>query len=153
MVHPVREVLLQWNASRERVSAATAGIATPLPAYSPTQSLRLFFHYPTDASLLAVSAQYLVGDAILVTPVLEPNVSSVSGLFPAGATTIWRDWWSHEVLNTSTISEGSAAANVTLPAPLGHIPIHIRGGSILLLYAEAKYTTVSFQIYTEYKMG
>jgi alpha-glucosidase len=57
----------------------------------------LFFVYPNDASLLAVSSQYLVGDSILVTPVLTPNVTTVTGLFPEGRTTIWRDWFTHKV--------------------------------------------------------
>lgn len=57
----------------------------------------LFFEFPHDPTLLSVSNQFLVGDSILVTPVVQPNVSTVSGLFPDGKNTIWRDWWTHEV--------------------------------------------------------
>lgn len=40
----------------------------------------LFYEFPTEQELFNVSAQFLVGGDILVTPVLEPNVSIVSGL-------------------------------------------------------------------------
>lgn len=101
--------------------------------------------FPNDASLLSVSKQFLVGSSILVTPVLTPNVSTVTGLFPDPVNTVWRNWFTHEVIDTSSKSTAGsiAAANVTLSAPLSTIPISIRGGSILLLYAEPKYTTVS----------
>lgn len=107
--------------------------------------------FPNDASLLSVSKQFLVGSSILVTPVLTPNVTSVTGLFPDPINTIWRNWFTHEVINTSShsTSGSNAAANVTLSAPLSTIPIAIRGGSILLLYAEPKYTTVSWEYLNE----
>lgn len=47
----------------------------------------------------------------------------------------WRDWYTHDVVNAN------AGANTTLSAPLGHINVHIRGGSILLLHAKPAYTT------------
>lgn len=100
----------------------------------------LIFAFPNDASLV-LSPTYLVGETILVTPVLEPNVTSVSGLFPDSINTVWRDWWSHEVVDTSCAP--GETANVTLAAPPGHIPIHIRGGAIFLLYAEPKLMNMS----------
>ncbi len=48
---------------------------------------------------------------------------------------IWRDWYTHDVVNAS-ISQ-----NTTLSAPLGHIPVHIRDGSALLLHQSPAYTT------------
>lgn len=105
----------------------------------------------------------MIGRDILVTPVLEPNVSSVQGngstltqwidfaltvwtlidlgAFPGQGKTVWRDWWTHDAVNTSN------GSNVTLPAPLGHIPVHIRSGAALLLHASPAYTT------TETKAG
>lgn len=39
----------------------------------------LFFEFPQEPELLAVDRQFMVGRDILVTPVLTPNVTSVSG--------------------------------------------------------------------------
>lgn len=47
---------------------------------------------------------------------------------------IWRDWYSHEVVNTTS------GQPTTLSAPLGHINVHIRDGSVLLLHSAPAYT-------------
>jgi hypothetical protein len=39
----------------------------------------LFFEFPQEPELLAVDRQFMLGGDILVTPVLTPNVTSVSG--------------------------------------------------------------------------
>ena len=47
---------------------------------------------------------------------------------------IWRDWYTHEVVNASI------STNTTLDAPLGHINVHIRDGAAILLHEEPAYT-------------
>jgi len=39
----------------------------------------LFFEFPDEPELFGIDSQFLVGRDILVTPVLEPNVTSVAG--------------------------------------------------------------------------
>ncbi|OCH87273.1 hypothetical protein OBBRIDRAFT_169586 [Obba rivulosa] len=94
----------------------------------------LFFEFPDEPELFAVDTQYLVGRDILVTPVLTPNVSTVDGIFPGQGRVTWRDWYTHEVVNATP------SAPTTLSAPLGHINVHIRDGSALLLHAQPAYT-------------
>ncbi|KAJ3503798.1 hypothetical protein NLJ89_g8272 [Agrocybe chaxingu] len=94
----------------------------------------LFFEFPNEPELFDVDTQFLVGADILVTPVLEPNVSIVSGFFPGRGEVIWRDWYTHNVVNSTP------GAPTTLSAPLGHINVHIRDGSALLLHSEPRYT-------------
>ncbi|EMD41237.1 glycoside hydrolase family 31 protein [Gelatoporia subvermispora B] len=94
----------------------------------------LFFEFPDEPELFAVDTQYLVGSDILVTPVLTPNVSTVDGIFPGQGRVIWRDWYTHEVVNATP------STPATLSAPLGHINVHIRDGSALLLHAQPAYT-------------
>ncbi|KAF8890700.1 glycosyl hydrolases family 31-domain-containing protein [Infundibulicybe gibba] len=94
----------------------------------------LFFEFPDEPELFAIDSQFMVGRDLLVTPVLSPNVTSVKGIFPGRGSVIWRDWYSHEVLKAAT------GANTTLTAPLGHINVHIRDGSALLLHATPAYT-------------
>ncbi|CDO74837.1 Glycoside Hydrolase Family 31 protein [Trametes cinnabarina] len=95
----------------------------------------LFFEFPDEPELFGIDRQYLIGRDILVTPVLTPNATTVDGIFPGRGRTIWRDWYTHEVVNAT------AGANTTLAAPLGHINVHIRDGSALLLHAQPSYTT------------
>lgn len=56
-----------------------------------------FYEFPADASLIGVDEQFLIGPDILVTPVLEPNVTEVEGVLPGGDAVIWRDWYDHSV--------------------------------------------------------
>lgn len=89
-----------------------------------------------------------------MTPVLTPNVTTVDGMFkllnrlssltldsicikgifPGRGSVIWRDWYSHDIVNTT------GGAPTTLAAPLGHINVHIRDGSAILLHAKPAYT-------------
>ncbi|KAJ7183712.1 glycosyl hydrolases family 31-domain-containing protein [Mycena filopes] len=94
----------------------------------------LFWEFPNEPELFAVDRQFMIGRDILVTPVLTPNVSSVDGIFPGRRKTVWRDWYTHDVV------EAVAGANTTLAAPLGHINVHVRDGAALLLHAAPAYT-------------
>jgi len=81
----------------------------------------LFYEFPDDKMLAAADHQFLVGDALLVTPVTAQGYTNVSGAFPG--TEMWYDWYTYEARKPS--------GNVTIDAPLGHIPLHIRAGKIL----------------------
>lgn len=110
----------------------------------------LFFEFPDEPKLFGLDRQFLVGRNILVTPVLTPNATTVEGeqfagifgcntnrcvaVLPGQGSVIWRDWWTHEVVN------GTDSGDVTLPAPLGHINVHVRDGSAILLHAQPAYT-------------
>lgn len=45
----------------------------------------LFFEFPEDVSTWAIDRQFLIGSDLLVSPVLEENVTSVNAYFPAGS--------------------------------------------------------------------
>ncbi|KAL4919930.1 glycosyl hydrolases family 31-domain-containing protein [Aspergillus aurantiobrunneus] len=86
----------------------------------------LAWEFPNDPSLAAIDNQFLVGSSILVIPVLEPQVNSVKGVFPGvGQGEVWYDWY------TQAVVDAQAGVNTTIEAPLGHIPVYVRGGSIL----------------------
>jgi alpha-glucosidase len=95
----------------------------------------LAWEFPTDESLRETYAQFMLGPALLITPVLVPNVDTVQGVFPGvGEGEKWYDWYSLKGV------EAKAQENVTLAAPLEHINVHVRGGSVLPLQ-EPGYTT------------
>ena len=92
------------------------------------------WEFPEDASLSGAYAQFLLGPSLLITPVLIPNVDTVQGVFPGVPEVNWYDYY--------TLQPVIAAPheNITLAAPLEHINVHVRGGSILPLQAPG-YTT------------
>ncbi|KAJ7896486.1 glycosyl hydrolases family 31-domain-containing protein [Mycena leptocephala] len=94
----------------------------------------LFWEFPDEPELFAVDRQFLIGRNILVTPVLTPNVSSVDGILPGRGKTIWRDWYTHDVITAT------AGTNTTLAAPLSHINVHVRDGAAIFLHQTPAYT-------------
>ncbi|KAL1599352.1 hypothetical protein SLS59_006369 [Nothophoma quercina] len=95
----------------------------------------LAWEFPNEPQLAGVDTQFLLGPNILVTPVLEPQVSTVNGVFPGlvdGES--WYDWYTGEKV------QAQAGVNTTISAPLGHIPVYIRGGAVLPTQ-EPGYTT------------
>lgn len=40
----------------------------------------LFYEFPDEPEVFAVDGQFMIGNALLVTPVLHPNVTTVQGL-------------------------------------------------------------------------
>jgi alpha-glucosidase len=57
------------------------------------------------------------------------------GILPGRGQVTWRDFYNHAVVSPTTDN-----STVTLSAPLGHINVHIRDSSILLLHAQPAYT-------------
>lgn len=95
----------------------------------------LAWEFPDDETLAGTFSQFMLGPSLLITPVLIPNVANVSGVFPGiGQGTNWYDWYTLQPV------QAQPQENVTLSAPLEHINVHVRGGSILPLQ-EPEYTT------------
>lgn len=86
----------------------------------------LAWEFPNDPSLAAVDTQFLLGPSIMVVPVLVPQATSVDGVFPGVKQgEVWYDWYTQETV------DAKPGVNTTIPAPLGHIPVFVRGGSVL----------------------
>lgn len=91
----------------------------------------LAWEFPNQPNLADTDNSFLLGPSILVTPVLVPQATTVNVVFPGVQTgTTWYDWY-----NRSAIANPAAlgGANVTIPTPLGTIPVFIRGGCVLPL--------------------
>jgi alpha-glucosidase len=80
----------------------------------------LFLEYPDDPNTYALDDQYLVGDSLLVCPVVTPSARDRLCYLPAGE---WVDYWTGQAY--------SGAAYVTLPAPIERLPLLIRAGALL----------------------
>ena len=83
----------------------------------------LFFLHPADAKAVGVDRQFYLGTAVMVSPVVEEGGRNVSVYFPCGS------WWNVEDFTHVVTTENGT--EVEIDAPLGHIPVHVRGGSIL----------------------
>ncbi|KAI8629829.1 glycoside hydrolase family 31 protein [Xylariaceae sp. FL1651] len=87
----------------------------------------LAWEFPNEPWLADADRQFMLGGSILVTPVLEQGATTVDGVFPGvGFGTLWYDWY-----NQTAITGVQSGQNVTIDAPLGHIPLYIRGGNVL----------------------
>nr|XP_008162912.2 lysosomal alpha-glucosidase-like isoform X1 [Chrysemys picta bellii] len=86
-----------------------------------TVARALFFEFPQDVITYSIDKQFLWGQSLLVTPVLEPGVDSVIGYFPRG---VWYDYYTGSSLNSS-------GESLKMAAPLDHINLHVREGAIL----------------------
>lgn len=93
----------------------------------------LAWEFPHDPSLANADRQFFLGRSILVTPVLTQGATTVDGVFPGlvEQTDTYYDWY-----NKSPIAVPETK-NTTIAAPLGHIPVHIRGGSVLAVQGTA----------------
>ncbi|XP_075702524.1 lysosomal alpha-glucosidase-like [Rhinoderma darwinii] len=86
-----------------------------------TVARALFLEFPADRNTWTIDRQFLWGDALFITPVLEEGKTDVKGYFPAG---VWYDL----VSGAGIESKGEW---FTLPATLDTINMHIRGGYII----------------------
>jgi sulfoquinovosidase len=73
---------------------------------------------PGDRDAVAADQQWMLGDDVLVAPVVQGGATSRSVWFPAGC---WRD--------PRTGAQYAGAATHTVPAPLGRLPYFFRCGT------------------------
>lgn len=86
----------------------------------------LAWEFPNDPSLAAADRQFMLGSSLMITPVLDQGATTVDGVFPGVADgEVWYDWYTQAAMDVQ------AHVNTTIDAPLGHIPVYIRGGSVL----------------------
>lgn len=92
----------------------------------------LWMNFPADPSTHENHRQFMVGDALLVTPVLEAGTDSVEGYLPAGT---WHSLW-----NKQDSIEAKEGMIRRFPAPFGEIPLHMHGGKALAMQPPAPTT-------------
>ncbi|XP_004490355.1 alpha-xylosidase 1-like [Cicer arietinum] len=83
----------------------------------------LFFTFPNYAQCYDLSTQFLLGNSLMISPVLEQGKTQVKALFPPGSWYSLLDW-------TQTITSKDGIY-VTLDAPLHVVNVHLYQNTIL----------------------
>lgn len=106
----LRYAMLPYN-----YSLAYENSLTGMPLMRP-----VFFEDSTNDDLIDINDSYFWGDAFLVKPITEPNLTAVSIDLPKG---VWFDYW------TDKRYEGEQ--NIQLATQLERLPVMVRGGSFV----------------------
>uniref|UniRef100_A0A803TXF8 Glucosidase alpha, neutral C n=1 Tax=Anolis carolinensis TaxID=28377 RepID=A0A803TXF8_ANOCA len=84
----------------------------------------IWVEFPKQLEAFGIEDEYMLGKALLVHPVTEPKVTTVSILLP-GSEEIWYDFRKFSCLKTQGI--------LKIPVTLDNIPVIQRGGTIIPL--------------------
>jgi alpha-glucosidase (family GH31 glycosyl hydrolase) len=121
----VLPVFRRFSALRERLvpyltAAAATAVATDRPLMRP-----LYFEWPSDAAVWSAPVSWLLGDDLLVAPVLSPGVTELPVYLPQGD---WFDAWTGAPI--------AGGGTVTVSTPFDRIPVFTRDPSLVGLFAE-----------------
>lgn len=89
----------------------------------------LVLEYPDDAQTIGLSSQYMLGDEIMVCPVVAAGQTNKLIYIPEGG---WIDFWNEVSYNTPGWHNVSA--------PLDDIPVLVKPGAIIPLQTEREYS-------------
>jgi alpha-glucosidase len=112
---------------------------TGTPLFRP-----LLLNYQDDPNTYNLDDEFMIGNDLLVAPILKPDVIRRLVYLPKGE---WYDYW------TNKKYEGGTTINVD--APLETVPMFVRAGAIIPLGPELKYVgekpvdPITFNIYPD----
>ncbi|MGG6432531.1 glycoside hydrolase family 31 protein [Anoxybacillus sp. D401a] len=89
----------------------------------------LMLEYPDDAETWNISDQFMVGNEVMIAPVMRPHTFHRLVYFPEGR---WIDYWTKEKF------EGGR--RYIVEAPLDRLPIYVKEGA-MIAHAEVKQST------------
>ncbi|MEO7037408.1 MAG: glycoside hydrolase family 31 protein [Polyangiaceae bacterium] len=124
--------LLAVDNLRYRLMPYIYSMASMVTRDGYTMMRHLVFDYPTDTNVLTIPDQFMFGPAFLVNPVTAAGATTRSVYFPAGT---WYDFW------TGATTMGGSKMSVD--APLTHLPLYVRAGSIVPMGPSIQYATES----------
>lgn len=94
-----------------------------LPLLRPT-----FLHDPSDEKLYTQDDVFMVGDALLVAPMLEKGATKREVYLPRG---VWYDFWTNRLID--------GKRTIEVEVPLDHIPLYARAGSVIPMWNLMQY--------------
>ncbi|KAM6201839.1 putative maltase-glucoamylase 2 [Rhynchocyon petersi] len=141
-----RQDPVSWNTTFEDISRSVLEIRYTLLPYlytlmhlahteGSTVVRPLLHEFPQDNKTWDIDRQFMLGPALLISPVLENGTSQIDAYFPKAR---WYDYGTGS-------SQESTGEEKTLSASLDHINLHVRGGYILPWQEPANNTYTSRQ--------
>jgi alpha-glucosidase len=112
---------------------------TGVPLFRP-----LVLNYPDDANTYNLDDEFMIGDDVLVAPIVKPDLTSRMVYLPKG---LWYDYWTNKKYEGSNM--------IRVDAPLETVPMFVRGGAIIPLGPEMNYVgenpfdPITFAIYPD----
>jgi alpha-glucosidase len=112
---------------------------TGVPLFRP-----LVLNYPDDANTYNLDDEFMIGDDVLVAPIVKPDLTSRLVYLPKG---LWYDYWTNKKYEGGNM--------ISVAAPLETVPMFVRGGAIIPLGPEMNYVgekpfdPITFAIYPD----
>jgi alpha-glucosidase len=112
---------------------------TGVPVFRP-----LLLNFQNDAETLNIDDEFMIGDDLLVAPILKPGATARRLYLPQGQ---WFDYW--------TGTEYRGEQMIRVEAPLEIVPMFVRGGAILPLGPEMNWVgekssnPITFHVYPD----
>lgn len=88
---------------------------TGVPLFRP-----LVLNYQDDQNTYNLDDQFMIGEDLLVAPIVKPDVTSRLVYLPKG---VWYDYWTNKKYSGGTM--------IRVDAPLETVPMFVRGGAII----------------------
>src|SRR6266699_257671 len=114
---------------------------TGVPLFRP-----LMLNYQDDSSTYNLDDQFMIGDDLLVAPIVKPDLTSRLVYLPKGT---WYDFWTNKKYDGGTM--------IRVDAPLETVPMFVRGGAVIPMGPEMRYVgdgpfdPITFAIYPDEK--
>lgn len=114
---------------------------TGVPLFRP-----LVLNYQDDGSTYNLDDQFMIGEDLLVAPIVKPDVTSRLVYLPKG---VWYDYWTNKKYSGGTM--------VRVEAMLETVPMFVRGGAIIPQWPPMNYVgekpvdPITFAIYPDEK--
>ncbi|KAF3322543.1 glycosyl hydrolases family 31 protein [Carex littledalei] len=89
----------------------------------------LFFSFPQDTNTYGINTQFLLGNGVMISPVLNPGEVTVNAYIPKGR------WFN--LFDYAQIIHEDNGTHVTINAPEDTINVHLNGGNIIPMQQEA----------------
>jgi alpha-D-xyloside xylohydrolase len=123
-----QKILTSFDRLRYRLLPYLYSLAWRTTSEGYTMMRPLVMDFRTDVRAQDVGDQFLLGPALLVSPVTEPGATTRHLYLPKAR---WYDFW------TGAVAEGGRA--IDAPTSLDRIPLYVRAGSILPLGPDVEY--------------
>ena len=114
---------------------------TGVPLFRP-----LLLNYQDDPSTYSLDDQFMIGEDLLLAPIVKPDVTRRMVYLPAGS---WYDYWTNKRYPGGTM--------ISVDAPLDVVPMFVRAGAIIPMWPALNYIgekpldPITFHIYPDDK--